>query len=187
MKFGNQKKMVTALVLAFTLLMGNGTIVSASQMEAPVVDVLQEYVPEARSNTAPSQHTNLSNRPYQLEGVFTHQVFTNYSFSADGNGELEFGISVDYEDYDFEDLPLERQVAVTIEVWRDDLLTPDDIVYSRTFYAQQFLDTDGYEDAVYCSDVVSGLSEDVDTHYYILICKERDGMSATVDGTISHP
>ena len=187
MKFRNRKKMITALVLAVTLLMGNGSIVSASQVGTPVVDILQEYVPNnTRSNIAPSQHINLSNNPYDIEGAFTHQVFTNYSFSADGNGELEFDIIVDYDAYEFEDLPLERQVSVRIEVWQDKWFS-DDLVYSKTFYAQRFLNTNGYEDAVICSDIVSGLDEDVDTHYYILICKERDGMSATIDGTISHP
>lgn len=174
-------------MLAITLFMGNGTFVSASPANAPIVDILYEYTPNgARGASPPKNHTNLSNNTYILEGTFAYLVYTNYCFSADGQGQLAYDIIVDYDDFDMDDLPYNRQVSAQIEVWKDKIFS-DELVYSKTFYADEYFDSNGYFDKVYCSDIVTGLDTSVDTHYYIAIYKTNDGMDATVSGSVSHP
>lgn len=101
----------------------------------------------------------------------------------DGNGKLKYDITITYQ-IDGDDYHLQK--GLKVEVYKKNTIFEDELVNSTQYYAATVPGQSSiYEKYIHGSKTVTGL--DPEEYYYIVITKADDGISADIEGTVSHP
>lgn len=182
-----------AVVLCGVSTSANGVATSSKAMMSTVTPIDYALSKNGsnvmRGTESPSERYNLSNNPYELSGTFTARAFTNYYFEADGNGEIEFDVTIDYTQVQGDSYHLQK--GLTVELWKKSWWSVfDELVDSKSATALPIYSggsLQGYETWINCSGTFTGLETGEDDDYYIVLTKANDGLTASISGTISHP